>query len=54
MAGLKDNYGKIEGEDVYLNMKKDNKGIYRKGFRTAREHGHLKEYVPKYIGWKKR
>ena len=54
LSGLKDHYGKIEGEDVYLNMRRDNKGVYRKGLRTAREHGHIGEYTPKYVGWKKR
>lgn len=54
LEGLQSHYGKIEGEDVYLNMRKDNKGVYRKGLRTAREHGHVGEYTPKYVNWKKR
>jgi len=54
MGGLKDHYGKIKGEDTYLDMKKENSAPFRKGINTAREHGHLEEYTPKYVGWKKR
>jgi len=54
MRGLQDFYGKIKGEETYLELKEENASPYRKGMRTARAHGHVKEYVPKYVDWKKK
>jgi hypothetical protein len=48
MDALHDYYGDKEGEEVYLNMLVDNKRPFKKGFRTAGRHGHLKIYKMKY------
>ena len=54
MSGLQDYYGKIGGEKKYIEMREEKSIPFLKGLKTARDHGHLKEYVPKYVGWKSR